>query len=111
MKVTRQQLEDLIERYAEASFNDGYAVGQSYPFYSNPDSLEVSHKLNFLLDLLFNPPAAPVRQRVGSWEAEIQAQCLLNDGISACYMCGLPASECDKIAQESGYDECEDLAR
>lgn len=110
MKVTRQQLEDFIERYAEASFNNGYAVGQNYVFYSNPDSLEFDRRINFLLNLLFNPPAAPVRQRVGSWESQIQAECLLNDGITPCYMCGLPVSECDKISQESGYDECEDLA-
>lgn len=38
------------------------------------------------------------------------AQCLSNVGVKACYMCGLPTSECDRLAQESGDDECEYLA-
>lgn len=116
MKVTREQLESLIESFGEAKYDegydDGYTSGQNFPFgASNGFSSSLYMiDLDFLLDLLFNPPAAPVRQNVGSREAEIQAQCLSNAGIEACYMCGLPLSECDRLAQESGDDECEYMA-
>ena len=116
MKVTREQLEKIIESFGEARYDDGYddghMSGQNFPFGTSNglSSSPYVTDLEFLLDLLFNPPAEPVQQHVGSREAEIQAQCLSNAGIQACYMCGLPTSECDRLAQESGFDECEYLA-
>jgi len=116
MRVSREQLERLIESFGESKYDDGYddgyTSGQNFPFGASnglSSSLYMSD-LEFILDLLFNPPATPVQQHVGSREAEIQAQCLVNAGIQACYMCGLPTSECDKLAQESGFDECEYMA-
>lgn len=113
MKVTREQLEKLITIYADSMYEKGYDHGwqscQEYGYYCGNDMFSFDRKsdLKFLLDLLFNPPAEIVQQPVGSRGAEIQAECLSNAGIKACYMCGLPTSECDRLAKESGFDECE----
>jgi len=116
MKVTREQIESLVERISDVSYDYGYEDGQGYPSSINQALVtgwklrDLKDGLEFLLDLLFYPPAEIVQQCVGSKQAEIQAQCLSNAGVKACYMCGLPTSECDRLAQESGFDECEWLA-
>lgn len=109
MIVTREQLENLIKDYADCMYHEGHDAGQDYPF-SPCFSFGYEKGISFILDLLFNPPPKPVKQPLGSIQAEIQAQCLLNSNIQACFMCGLPKHECDRIAEELGYDECEDLA-
>lgn len=43
-------------------------------------------------------------------EEERKAWALNQQGIKACYICGLPAVECDQKADDLGFDECEWLA-
>ena len=46
-----------------------------------------------------------------SQEAEDEANRLKAAGmIEVCFICGRPLEECDKEAEETGFDECEWLA-
>ena len=45
-----------------------------------------------------------------SQDAEDEANRLKAKGIDACYICGRPLVDCDKEAEDNGFDECDWLA-